>query len=70
MTSVRVRGIPCNGYAENGFHSRKEMIEKIRSNAEHAKKSAESILDAKDDDFIVETFLGLHAQKNLEEVTE
>lgn len=71
LTSVRVKGMRQGlGFADYGRHGRAEMIAKLRRIAELDKATAEKILAATDDQFIVETYVGVWAQRNLVEVTE
>jgi hypothetical protein len=42
------------------------MIHIIRRNAAIAKEEAERILAADDSDFVVETYVGIHVQRNRE----
>lgn len=66
LTSIRLDHQP--GLAEWGRKTRKEMIVAYRKKAMAEKLEAERILAAKDSDFLVQTFLGIHAQRNIQEV--
>lgn len=69
MTSVTVRVAGFgSGVAEYGRRTRVEMISMLRKKAARDKREAEQILAAADEDFIVETYVGVYAHKNLEVV--
>lgn len=67
FTAVRLPyQMPGRGWwAERGRHSVEHMIAAIRERAKRDKEIAEQILEAKDSDFLVETYLGAHAQRKL-----
>ncbi|XAI96868.1 hypothetical protein [Synechococcus phage Ssp-JY40] len=54
------------GRAEYGWLEPSEMIAIIRRSAEAQKAEAEAILAADDADFQVETYIGVHAQRQRE----
>ena len=68
MTSIRLPGSKHVGLADHGRKTREEMIDLIRSHAEHQKAVADAILAAADDDFLVETYTGVYVQRNREVV--
>lgn len=57
-----------SGFQEYGRQTREHMIHVMRRNAEIAKEEAERILSASDDEFVVETYTGVHVQRNREVV--
>lgn len=67
MTSVHLPSLgPGNGLAEYGRQDPKKMIYRLRRRAQIAKDEAERILAAPDDEFVVETYLGVYVQRNRE----
>ena len=58
------------GRAEYGRLTVSEMIAIIRRSAELQKAEAEAILAADDADFQVETYVGVHAQRQLEVIQQ
>lgn len=66
MTSIVLPGVHGSGYADWGRKTPKEMIDRLRRIATEDKQTAEKILAAKDDDFLVETYLGVHARRKRE----
>ena len=68
MTSVRLdgegRGMFAAGFADYGRRDPAEMIERLRKIARTERDHAQRILDAADDDFIVETYVGVHVRRN------
>ena len=68
MTSIRLPGSKHVGLADWGRKTREEMIRQIRAHAEYQKAVADTILSASDDDFLVETYTGVHVQRNREVV--
>lgn len=66
MTAVYLRGgrNTGRGLADYGRVDPKEMIEQLRSKARHDLAAAQAILDADDDDFIVETYRGVHVERD------
>jgi len=58
------------GWAECGRRSPNEMIDIIRGQAARQKAEAEAILAAADVDFRIETYVGVHVQKQLEVLQE
>ena len=73
MTSVRLRnpknhGVFGGGVSDYGRRGRAEMIAQLRSYAEAEKRVVDEILAAADEDFIVETYLGVIVQRDRTEV--
>lgn len=70
LTSVRLRDSSGRdmSIADNGRKTRREMIDSIRKYAADQIRMAQRILDADDKDFIVETYTGVHYNRNIEEV--
>ncbi len=66
MTSVDLPGRFGAGYADYGRKTVAEMVALIRDHAELAKRDAEAILAAKDTDFHVETYCGIHVRRSRE----
>jgi hypothetical protein len=67
MTSVHLPSLGHgSGLAHYGRQEPQVMIRRMRRNAEIAKEDAERILAAADEDFVVETYLGVHVQKKRE----
>jgi hypothetical protein len=70
MTSIK---LPCRfgcSVADWGMKSIPEMLELIRSYAKQNKAEAEAILAATDDQFRVETYVGVHVMRNREIIQE
>lgn len=63
-TSIKLPGM--SGIADHGRRPRAEMIELIRRHAEREKAEAEAILAATDDQFQIETYVGVHVRKGRE----
>ena len=70
MTSIRIPGVFGSGYADYGRKTPKEMIDIIRDYALTKKAEAEIILNAKDEDFRVETHLGHFVRNKIEVLQE
>ncbi|MCJ8053826.1 hypothetical protein GB928_018375 [Shinella curvata] len=66
MTSIRLPGSKHVGLADWGRKSREEMIKMIRDHAADQRSMADAILAASDDDFLVETYTGVHVHRNRE----
>jgi hypothetical protein len=67
MTSITLPGRPTGaGLADWGRRAVPEMIAQIRAKAAHDKAEAEAILAASDEDFRVDTYTGVHVQRNRE----
>ncbi len=64
FTSVHLPGIFGSGVADWGRRTVPEMIAQLRSKAEHDKAIAEAILSASDDQFHVETYVGVHRRRD------
>lgn len=56
------------GLADWGRKTRAEMVAQIRATAEGMMEDAQKIMDTKDEDFIVETYTGMHRKRNVETV--
>lgn len=64
MTDVYLPGLPGgSGRAEYGLKSPAEMIAILRADAEREKRNAEAILAARDEDFTVETYVGVFVKR-------
>lgn len=71
MTSVHLNGLPMGaGYAEWGLREPKEMIGYLRQIARQQLLEAEKILAASDEDFRVETYVGVHVRRQLRVLQE
>jgi len=68
LTSIILKG--CEGIADWGRKCPNEMIALYRRKAELEKKQAEAILSAPDDDFYIDTYLGVHVQRKREILQE
>lgn len=67
MTSIRLPGLPMGtGFQDYGLKSVEDMIKIIQDKARYDLENAQKILAAKDEDFLVETYIGPYARKNLE----
>lgn len=67
MTSIRLPGLPTGtGFQDYGLKSVGEMIKTIQDKARYDIENAKKILDAKDDEFLVETYIGPYARRKLE----
>jgi hypothetical protein len=65
MTSVELPELGGQyGWAEWGRKPVLEMITMLREKASRDKAAAEAILAASDEDFHVETYVGVHVQRN------
>lgn len=73
MTSVRLRTEnPANGHglAHYGRESRSAMIQEFREYSQRQFDQAKRVLEADDDDFIVETYVGVNVERQKEEVRD
>ena len=66
MTSIHLPGLPGAGFAHYGRHTPEHMISLIRQHAATELRIAQMILDASDEAFQVETYTGVHVQRNVE----
>lgn len=66
MTAIHLPGTPHAGYADYGRKTAAEIIKDLRAYAQKELEKATAILNAKDEDFCVETFIGLYARKKYE----
>jgi hypothetical protein len=64
MTSIRLPSTFGSGVADHGRKTVPEMINLIRSKAEHDRAIANAILAAPDCEFLVETYEGVHVRRN------
>ena len=64
MTSIHLPGIFGSGVADWGKNTIPEMVALLRSKAEQDKAVAEAIISASDDQFHVETYIGVHAKRH------
>lgn len=71
MTSITLPGLNSgHGIADWGRKTPEEMVERLRSYAERQKAAAERILAAAPSDFRVETYVGVHVQRQKEVLQE
>lgn len=71
MTSIHLPNLPYHaGRAEWGRVPAAEMIAIIRRSAERDKEVAEAILAAADEDFHIETYLGVNVKRNREVIQD
>ena len=66
MTAISLPGVWGAGYAVHGKSSIADMLGLIRAHAFSQKQMAEAVLAASDNDFLVETYVGVHVRKNRE----
>lgn len=66
MTEVSVPGSGHRGLADFGRRDPVEMIERLREMARREIIAAQKVLDAPDEDFVVETYRGFVVQHNRE----
>jgi hypothetical protein len=66
MTSVAVPSAGDIGFQEYGRHTPEEMIARHRRRAQIQLEEAQGILAAPDSEFVVETYLGVIAQRQAE----
>lgn len=66
MTSISLPGVDnwIGGFAEWGSVSKDAMIAAHRMRAEKARRDAQAILDAADEDFLIATYRGVHAHRD------
>ena len=64
MTSVTVPGTGHTGFAMHGRVAPAEMIARLRAEASAERDAAQRVLDAPDTAFVVETYTGVHVQRN------
>ncbi|QYF98470.1 hypothetical protein [Microbacterium sp. PAMC21962] len=68
MTSVHLpesgSGTFSSGFADHGRRDPAEMIARLRAIARRDLDTAQRIIDAPDEAFIVETYTGHHVQRN------
>jgi hypothetical protein len=67
MTSIHLEGVRT-GWAEYGRKTHAEMVAIIREKAAHDKAQAETILNAPEEAFVVQTHVGVIAQNKRERV--
>lgn len=70
MTGITLPGSSYTGLADWGRKTPEEMIRQIRVHAESMKLQAEEILAATDSDFRIQTYTGVHVQRNRETLQE
>jgi hypothetical protein len=71
MTSIFLPSLGLgSGFADWGRKTRPDMIARMRRHAQIQKEEAERILAASDEEFVVETYVGVHVRNKLEVVTE
>lgn len=65
MTAVYLKGKrnTGSGLADYGRVEPKDMIEQLRDKARRDLAAAQAILNAVDEDFIVETYKGIHVER-------
>jgi hypothetical protein len=66
MTSITLPG--TSGFADWGYLDRQKMINAYRFIARRQKEEAEKILNAADEDFIVEQHTGIHVRRNIRRI--
>ncbi len=66
MTGIQLRTVGHSGFAEWGLKTVPEMIAVIRQQAAYEMKWAQAVLEAKDEDFYVDTYKGVHVQRERE----
>jgi hypothetical protein len=54
-----------SGIADRGLKTPEEMIKQMRQYADALRKEVAQIDAAKDEDFLIETYVGVHVRKNL-----
>lgn len=64
MTIVEVPGSGRQGFADHGRREPADMIERLRRIARTERDAAQRVLDAPDSAFIVETYTGVHVQRD------
>jgi hypothetical protein len=64
MMTICLPGVFGSGIADWGKKTVPEMIAMLRKYAEHEKGVAEAILAASDEQFLVETYIGVHVMRN------
>lgn len=72
MTSIVLKGKPLYelGFSYEGRKTRAEMIDRLRKEAAFIKVECNRVLNAKESDFLVETYVGVREKKHLEEVRD
>lgn len=71
MTGIHLPSLGMgSGWQEYGRKTRAEMIYRFRRNAQIQLEEAQRILDAADEEFVVETYLGPIAMRNREPVQD
>lgn len=70
LTSIRLPGSIDPGLADWGRKSPSEMIAMYREHAEHQLKCAQEVLSATDDNFRIETYVGVHVRRKAEILQE
>lgn len=69
MTSARLRdGMMDGGYAAYGRLSRSQAIAEYRAFAKYQFDKWKRVVEAKDEDIVVETYVGVYAMRNMTEV--
>ena len=67
MTSIILPGLNGGqGLSDYGRVSVEQMIKLYKDNAAYNLKAAQKILNAKDEDFLVTTYIGKYVQRNRE----
>ena len=66
MTGIRLPLCGDSGIADRGRLTRVEMIQKYRHWAARHLEQLQQILNANDDDFIVETYVGVYVRRHRE----
>ena len=64
MTSVVVPGSGHPGFADYGRQDPAAMIARLREMARSERDAAQRVLDAADEDFVVEIYTGVHVQRD------
>lgn len=64
LTAIHLPGVWDSGIADYGRKSVEDMVEQIRKRALHMRATSNAILEAPNDAFMVETYVGVYARKN------
>lgn len=66
LTSINLPGVFGSGVADYGRKTVPEMIDLVRSYARNQKTIADAILDAPNEAFRVQTYIGVNVRKQIE----
>lgn len=70
MTSIRLPGSLDPGYADWGRKSAEEMVAQYRLYAQLQLDWAKEVLASEDEDFCIDTYVGVHVQRKREIIQE